>query len=126
MIKPKRSPRGRSALSNGSALFLGVVDGRSETGRRYADLVADLTAERGGHTALSVGQMEAVRTYAGLAILRDRMHADLARGQPVDPEALGQIGDRMARQVRQMGPPKQPAKLTPREYAARYREGKAI
>ena len=118
MIKPKRSAKVRSALSNGSALFLGEVDGRSETGRRYADLVADLTAERGGHTALSVGQMEAVRTYAGLAILRDRMHADLARGQPVDPEALGQIGDRMARQVRQMGPPKAPERKSLRQHLA--------
>ena len=95
-LKNKRSAKVRSALSNGSALFPGVVDGRSETGRRYADLVADLIAERGGREILSVGQMEAVRTYAGLAILRDRM----------------------ARQARQMGPPKPPERKSLRQHLA--------
>lgn len=121
MTKPKRAAQVRSKLSNGTALFLGDVDGRSEVGRRYADLVLDLTGERGGRDVLTVGQMEAVRTYAGLAILRDRMHSDLAMGRAVDPEALGQIGDRMARQMRLMGPPKAPEKLTPAQHAARYR-----
>lgn len=122
-LKSKRSAKVRSAISNGSALFLGEVDGRSETGRRYADLMADLTAERGGRETLSVGQMEAVRTYAGLAILRDRMHADLARGQRVDPEALGQIGDRMARQARQMGAPKAKEASDPRGFLKRRNGG---
>lgn len=118
MIKPKRSAKVRSAVSNGTALFLGEVDGRSEVGRRYADLIADLTAERGGREALTVAQTEAVRTYAGLAIMRDRMHSALARGERVDPEAMGQIGDRMARQMRMMGPPKAPERKSLRQHLA--------
>ncbi|GJE77245.1 hypothetical protein [Methylorubrum suomiense] len=113
-----KAARHRSALSNGTTLFLGAVDGRSEAGRRYADLVDDLTAERGGREALTVGQAEAIRTYAGLAILRDRMQSDLVTGKAVDPEVLGQIGDRMARQARIMGPVKPPARPSLRDYAA--------
>lgn len=115
---PRRNPRARTRLTNGTTLFLGEVDGRTEVGRRYGDLIADLTAERGGQAVMDLHQIEAIRTYAGLAIQRDLMHAALARGEKVDGEALGQIGDRMDRQARRMGPPLGPVRKTLRDHVA--------
>lgn len=116
--KPKRSPWVRSKLSNGSALFLGDVDGRSEVGRVFADIIADLIAERGGREVLTVGQLNAIRNYAGHVVMQERMLADMAEGRAVNAEAYGQIGDRMARQMRLMGPPKAPERPSLRTYAA--------
>jgi hypothetical protein len=118
MTKPKRAAQVRSRLSNGSALFLGDVDGRSKAGRVLADVIADLTAERGGREALTVGQLNAVRNYAGHVVMQEQMLADMAKGKPVNAEAYGQIGDRMARQMRLMGPPKTPQRPTLEAYLA--------
>ncbi len=61
---------------------------------------------------MSVTQREAARAYAGLAVELAKLHAVMAGGQDVDLEALGQIGDRMDRQARRMGPPKASRALT--------------
>lgn len=116
--KPKRSAWVRSKLSNGNALFLGDVDGRTKIGRVIADTIADLIAERGGREALTVGQLNAIRNYAGHVVMQEQMVTDMAEGRPVNAEAYGQIGDRMARQLRIMGPPKAPERPNLRTYAA--------
>ncbi|GJD58254.1 hypothetical protein [Methylobacterium dankookense] len=115
---PQRDPRARTRLTNGKTLFLGEVDGRTEIGRRYGDLIADLMAERGGQAAMELHQIEAIRTYAGLAIQRDLLHSRIAAGERVDTEELGQIGDRMDRQARRMGPPLAPERKSLREHVA--------
>lgn len=122
--KPKAA-RHRSALSNGTTLFLGAVDGRSETGRVFADLVSDLTAERGGVEALSVTQRMAIRQYATLAMLREQLTSDMASGTPVEPQTVMQLGNDMARQVRQMGPVKPAAKRNLDDWIAEKRKGRA-
>ena len=111
-------PRHQSRLTNGSRVFLGDVDARSPVGRRYADLLRELEAERGGATGLSVTAREAVRIYAGLAVRLEQLHADIAAGKDVDPEALGQLGDRLDRQARRMGPPKAPERKSLRDHLA--------
>ncbi|GJD47012.1 hypothetical protein AFCDBAGC_4897 [Methylobacterium cerastii] len=67
---------------------------------------------------MSVAQREACRAYAGLAVQLAIMHAELAAGRPVDPEAMGQLGDRMDRQSRRMGPPRAPERKTLRDHLA--------
>jgi len=111
-------PRHQSRLTNGSTLFLGGVDSRSSVGRRYADLLRELEAERGGAAGLSVTAREAVRIYAGLAVRLEQLHADIAAGKDVDPETLGQLGDRLDRQARRMGPPKAPERKSLRDHLA--------
>ena len=113
-----RHKRQCSALTNGSALFLGSVDGRSLIARRYSDLLRELEEERGGAAMLGVTAREAARAYAGLAVRLDQLHADIAAGKAVDPEALGQLGDRMDRQARRMGPPRAPERKSLREHVA--------
>ncbi len=57
-------------------------------------------------------EVEAVRTYAGLAVMLAQLHVKIAEGQTVDPEQVGQIGDRMDRQARRMGQPKSAQRQT--------------
>lgn len=114
-----RSPKQRSALANGSRPFLVTVPGSTEAARHYKSVLDEVEAERGGRAAMSVTQREAARAYAGLAVELAKLHAAMAAGQNVDLEALGQIGDRMDRQARRMGPPKAPDRQGLRERYAR-------
>ena len=104
--------RNRSVVTTGSQTFLEPV-AYARSGphvRRYRDLLDALERERGGPEAMDVAQREACRAYAGLAVHLEQIHTDMATGKPVDHEAMGQIGDRMERQARRMGPPvKRPA-----------------
>ncbi|MHC2108339.1 hypothetical protein [Methylobacterium sp. CM6246] len=110
-----RSPKQRSALANGSRPFLVTVPGSTEAARHYKSVLDEVEAERGGKAAMSVTAREAARAYAGLAVELAKLHAAMAGGQNVDLEALGQIGDRMDRQARRMGPPKAPERPGLRE-----------
>lgn len=101
-----RAPKQRSALANGSRPFLVTVPGSTEAARHFKCVLDEVEAERGGRAAMTVVQREAARAYAGLAVELAKLHAAMAAGQNVDLEALGQIGDRMDRQARRMGPPK--------------------
>lgn len=114
-----RSPKQRSALANGSRPFLVTVPGSTEAARHFKCVLDEVEAERGGKAAMSVTQREAARAYAGLAVELAKLHAAMASGQNVDLEALGQIGDRMDRQARRMGPPKAPERPGVRERYAR-------
>ncbi|MCJ2067911.1 NAD(P)/FAD-dependent oxidoreductase [Methylobacterium sp. J-030] len=114
-----RSPKQRSALANGSRPFLVTVPGSTEAARHYKSVLDEVEAERGGKAAMSVTAREAARAYAGLAVELAKLHAAMAGGQNVDAEALGQIGDRMDRQARRMGPPKAPERPGVRERYAR-------
>ena len=105
-IVSPRSSRQRSALANGSRPFLVTVPGSTEAARHYKSVLEEVEAERGGRAAMSVIQREAARAYAGLAVELAKLHAAMAAGQNVDLENLGQLGDRMDRQARRMGPPK--------------------
>ncbi|MHC2018703.1 hypothetical protein [Methylobacterium sp. CM6247] len=104
MIRKPKPPRQRSAVSNGK-LFLGRVDGRMDVARRFANIIADLEAERGGTEALGVVERQAVRAFAMLSVQRELIEADMAAGNAVNPGAYGQLCDRMDRQSRRMGQP---------------------
>lgn len=125
MSRAPKANFARSAISNGKRLFLGEVDGRSDLARRYSDILADLEQERGGADVLSVTQREACRAYAGLSVRLEQMHADLAAGRPVDSEVLGQLGDRLDRQARRIGPVKSTKPMDIRSHLASRRKGSA-
>lgn len=120
----KRHPKQRSAVSNGTRMFLTPTPGNSEAARRFGDLVRDLIEERGGPASLGVTVLEGIRTYAGIAVRLEQLHAEIASGADVDPETLGQLGDRLARQARLIGPPKTPARASLRERHEASRNGR--
>ena len=47
--------KGKSAISNGTRLFIDGLDGRSALARRYRDLVAEFVSDLGGADVISAG-----------------------------------------------------------------------
>jgi uncharacterized protein YjiS (DUF1127 family) len=75
-------PTGRSRVSNGSAVFLDGVDGRSALARRYRDILAQLISDMGGDP--SEAQTIIARRAATLAVWCEQAEADLASGKDID------------------------------------------
>jgi hypothetical protein len=90
----KRPPHARSAISNGSKLP-GGVSASSPEGRRYRDVVHDLTAELGG--TLTAAEQLQVSTIAGLVVHAERLQGEMLRGEAVDTEQLTRVSNSAAR-----------------------------
>jgi len=77
----------RSALSNGTRLFLGEtpVHRQSAIARRFADHLDDLEAQMGGD--LSPTQQMLARRIATLSVAAEMDETKLAAGLPVDMDA---------------------------------------
>jgi hypothetical protein len=94
----------RSAVSNGTKLFcVEGLDGRSQTARRFRDLVETMTLDLGGLDRLSEGQKQLVRRAAGLAIMSEGVEADLCRNLAFDADQYGQLCDRLGRCLQRLG-----------------------
>ena len=75
----ERPPAVRSRVTNGSALFLQGVDGRSATARRFRDVYLQVLSDLGTE-ATSEAQRQIARRCAALAVRAELMEAALARG----------------------------------------------
>src|SRR3984893_368807 len=93
----------RSAVSNGTKLFCVDGLGRSQTARRFRDLVEVMTLDLGGLDRLSEGQKQPVRRAAGLAIMSEGVEADLCRNLAFDADQYGQLCDRLGRCLQRLG-----------------------
>ena len=79
-----RPPVAQSRVTNGSCFLEG--DQRTSGARRYRDICGALTREVDGEPGQQVEQT--IRRIAGTSVAIERMEADLAGGQAVDPTAL--------------------------------------
>lgn len=103
----KRPPcRSRSAVTNGTRLYLTPLDGRTEQARRFSDLLRQVEDEHGGRERMSVALQAAARAFAQLCVEREIMEQARAQGQDIDVELYGQLCDRIDRQARRLVPPK--------------------
>jgi len=73
-----RKAKGKSAITNGRTLLLGV-DGRSRSARRFRDLVNTYMTQTGGR------HEELCKQAASLVLQRELMDTALVRGEHVDP-----------------------------------------
>lgn len=113
----KRPPsKTRSAVSNGTRLYLTALDGRSEAARRFADILRDIEAEHGGREHMGVATHAAARAFAQLCVEREIMEQRRAEGHEIDVELYGQLCDRIDRQARRIVPPERKSKPDLREY----------
>lgn len=87
-IEPQKS-KGRSRVSNGSALFVeGGSDGRSPWARRFRDLIAEHVSDMGGADSLSEAQRSIVRRAATLEVQLEQLEARFSEG-PAAGDDLG-------------------------------------
>ena len=76
-------PEARSRVSNGKALFLSKIDGRSLVARRFRDILAAIVSDLGGPDQMSEGQRQLARRAASLSVQSELAEADMARGDAV-------------------------------------------
>ena len=104
----------RSAVSNGTRLFcVDGLDGRSQTARRFRDLVETIGNDLGGVDHLSEGQKQLIRRAATLSIMAEAMEADAVRNLAFDGEAYGVLCDRLGRCLQRLGLERKARDVTP-------------
>ena len=104
----------RSAVSSGTRLFcVDGLDGRSQTARRFRDLVETIGNDLGGVDHLSEGQKQLIRRAATLSIMAEAMEADAVRNLALDGEAYGVLCDRLGRCLQRLGLERKARDVTP-------------
>jgi hypothetical protein len=94
----------RSSVSNGSRLFaIAGLDGRTQTARRFRDLVEAVTGDVGGADILSEAQRQLIRRASALSIMAEAVEADLVRDLGLDINNYGMICDRLRRILESLG-----------------------
>ena len=79
--------KGRSRISNGSAILPGV-DGRSTWVRRLRDLIALHLSDLGGADAVSEAERSIIRRVATLTVELERMEAAFAVAGEAEPQQI--------------------------------------
>jgi hypothetical protein len=98
---PSVAPRkGRSRVTNGSALLPGI-DGRSPWVRRCKDVIAAHISDLGGETNTSAAERSIIRRASVMTVELERMEAKFAAAGEASPEALD-IYARIAANLRRM------------------------
>lgn len=78
----------RSAVTNGSRLLSGDVDGRSAAAKRYRDILAEISSDVGGADIMSEAQRQLARLAAAMSVEAEQMAARSISGEtPLDVEA---------------------------------------
>ncbi len=123
LAKPSRTTR--AAVSNGSRLHAGEVDGRTEAARRFRDVLAEIVSDLGGSDILSEGQRQLARRAAMMSVEAERQEAEAVAGGKLDPDAFGALADRLGRVFNRLGLRRVARPVGPqsmKEYAAMLRE----
>jgi hypothetical protein len=84
-----KSPRGRSAVSNGSKLLMS--NGSTKWGRRFIDLVAEHCDELGSVELLTAAQIGLIRRVSALECELELREDKLAAGEAVDLDEFARV-----------------------------------
>lgn len=101
----------RSAVVNGSRLFVEGLDGRSAAARRYRDLVVEFTNDIGGDP--SEAQKQLIRRAASLSVWCEVQEVRLANGEDIDIGPLTTATNSLRRVLADIGLERQPRDVTP-------------
>lgn len=107
------SPRQRSAVANGSKLFVEPTDKRTAIYRRFSGLVAELCDHLGGNVTPT--QMQLVRRAATLSVWCEAIEAKLAGGEDVSAEmpAYTTASNSLGRLLKEIGYRRELKDVTP-------------
>jgi hypothetical protein len=94
----------RSSVTNGTRLFaIAGIDGRSQTSRRFRDLVEVMTIDLGGPDLMSEAKRQLIRRAATLSIMAEAIEADVVRDLGFDILNYGTVCDRLRRILESLG-----------------------
>jgi hypothetical protein len=80
----EQASKGKSAISNGTRLFIDGLDGRSALARRYRDLVGEFVSDLGGAEVISEAQRAIIRRAASLCVWCEAVEVRLAAGEEIE------------------------------------------
>jgi hypothetical protein len=104
-------PQARSRISNGSAVFLEGVDGRSGLARRYRDILASLVSDMGGDP--SEAQNLIARRSATLAVWCELAETAMAKGDNLDIAEFTTAANALRRLLSDLGLERRARDVTP-------------
>lgn len=110
-IAAEPKPTHRSAVANGSRLFVEGLDGRSALARRYRDLVHAFTADIGGDPSES--QKQLIRRAASLSTWCEAQEVKLANGEDVEIGPLTTAANSLRRILADIGLERRARDVTP-------------
>ena len=99
----QKSPSQRSAVANGTRLFIDRVDGRTAAARRFRDILAEMLVDLGGSDRLSEIQRQLVRRFASLSVEAEILEMSIAQGKPLDLQAYSVIVSALSRLASLLG-----------------------
>lgn len=106
-------PTARSAVANGSRLFLDGVDGRSAEARRFRDVLGDLVQHLGGVEWASEPQKHLARRAAALVVSCERAEVALANGGAFDVAEYSTAANTLRRLLADLGLERKARDVTP-------------
>jgi hypothetical protein len=101
-VAARRSVTARSRTTNGRDIVPGI-DGRSAFARRWRDVYAAITADRGGVERLSEVQQQLIRQFTTISVQAEQATARLINGEPVDAEQLCQQAGTLVKLSQRIG-----------------------
>lgn len=117
------SPTTRSRVSNGRALFVADADGRSAWARRFRDLIAMHSADKGGPDNISEGERSIIRRAAALEVELERLEARFATAGEADAADLdlyGRTSNTLRRHLETLGIQRKPRDISGKDLVDAY------
>lgn len=107
------APTQRSRVTNGSAMFVAVGDGRGPWARRRRDLEALFADDMGGASNLTEFQLSLIATAATLRLELERKEGRMSTGEVVDVDAYARIAGHFRRICETLGIERRSKDITP-------------
>lgn len=108
-----RSAANRSRVTNGRALFVEAIDGRSREARRFRDVLSEIVSDLGGPDTLSEGQRQLARRASMLSVQCEVLEGQAVAGKAIDLEVFGKLTDRLGRTFQRLGLRRKQRDVTP-------------
>ena len=93
----------RTRVTNGKALFLEGVDGRTLAARRYRDLFHSFVSDLGGMEVASEAQLQLARRCATMSCQAEVMEAEFIAGDDTDLEQYLRLVGTLSRALSRLG-----------------------
>ena len=106
-------PTTRSAVANGSTLWIDSVDGRSREARRFRDVYGDLVGHLGGSDYATEPQKYLARRAAALVVWAEMAETTLAAGGELDVQSYTTSANTLRRLLQDIGLDRVQRDITP-------------
>jgi hypothetical protein len=102
-LETMTSKLSRTRVTNGKALFLDGVDGRTLAARRYRDLFHSFVSDLGGMEVASEAQLQLARRCATMSCQAEVMEAEFIAGDDTDLERYLHLVGTLSRALSRLG-----------------------